>query len=213
VIIVARVARPPPRGVGLLLRGVGPTRRSVVYAPPVAHSSASLTSAPEGLSARERGVLLGSVLFAADAAGPVRGLGGPWAERCAKARRTLDARPEPERRRVVQQLVQQLGWPLPDHVEDLPPQELAALLEAWPSLVAAAICALLPRALQRELSRFAGPHRLSPALQHALAAHVLAPLGRREAAATGTSPATPAAAQAASSEPAGQGQGPRRGPQ
>jgi len=157
-------------------------------------------------------VLLGSVLFAADPTGPVRGLGGPWAERCAKARRALDARPETERRRVVQQLVQQLGWPLPDHVADLPPHELAALLEAWPSPVAAAICALLPRTVQRELSRFAGPHRLSPALQHALAAHVLAPLGRGEAAATSAGPATSAAAPAASPEPAGQGQAPRRGP-
>lgn len=154
-------------------------------------SAASLTPTPEGLSARERGVLLGSLLFAGDAPQAVRGLAGPWAERCTRARRALDARPEHERRRVVQQLVQQLSWPLPDRLEDLPTDALETLLKAWPGAVAAAIWALLPRSRQGALSRFAGPHPFPPALQHALAAHVLAPLGSAEAVAARTSATRP----------------------
>lgn len=150
-----------------------------MYAALVEPTSAAPGSAADELSARERGVVLGSVLFASEDSGLVRGLAGPFAERCLRARRALDARSEHERRRLVQQLVQQLGWPLPDHIEDVPPDDIARLLEGWPSPVAAAICALLPRSLQRELGHFALRHALRPALQHALAAQVLAPLGRR----------------------------------
>ncbi|MBK8481909.1 MAG: hypothetical protein IPL40_12130 [Proteobacteria bacterium] len=174
-------------------------------------TTAFTASAVDELSARERGVLLGSVLFASEASGRVRGLAAPFAERCLRARRALDARPEHERRRLVQQLVQQLGWPLPDKIEEVPPDEIARLLESWPGSVAAAICALLPRTLQHELGRFALPHQLSPALQHALSAQVLAPLGRREAQRPTARPAPPTLEPP---DPAGSGQPrtPRRSP-